>query len=69
MNKLMNIIKTRYSNAEIIDDEANCDSSVKFVKYGTVVDDIYFAIKTKNGSLEIYKNNTGLMTEVIEETN
>ena len=67
----MKIIKTQYPNAEIVKDEANCDYSVKFLKYGTAVDDIYFAIKNKNGDLEIYKNTTGLMTEIIsiEEEN
>ncbi|AKA68518.1 hypothetical protein [Clostridium scatologenes] len=66
---LMDIIKDVYTNAEVVNDEANCDYSVKFLKYGTVVDDTYFAIKTKNGDLEIYKNSTGLMIEIIKSKN
>lgn len=65
MNDLMNIIKAHYPHATIVNDEANCNNSVKFTRHGTALDNIYFAIKTKNGNLEIYKNITGLLVEII----
>ena len=65
MNELLKTIKTVYPYAEIIPDAANCNYSVKFTLHGLMIEDVYFAIKTKEG-LEIYKNKTGLMTEIIE---
>ncbi len=56
-------IKKKYELAKIIFDEANSENSVKFTKYGTVVDTVHVAIKIKD-IIEIY-DDQGIMIDLI----
>jgi hypothetical protein len=56
-------IQKKYELARIVHDEANSQNSLKFTKYGTVVDTVCVAIKIKD-IIEIY-DDQGIMIDLI----
>ncbi|MCX7883449.1 MAG: hypothetical protein N2448_00190 [Caloramator sp.] len=66
MQSLKEKIKQRYPLMKIVDDEANCDMSVKFNRYGFIDFDDWVAIRSGN-TIEIY-DQEGILREILSWT-
>jgi hypothetical protein len=63
--RLLNILAEEYPNLDYVEHEANCDTSVKFTRYGANDMDICSAIyDTKDLIIEIYNSDGELINKI-----
>lgn len=64
MLTLIERIKQRYPLMKIVEDEANCEMSIKFNRYGFIDMEDWVAIKSGD-EIEIYDKN-GILDEILK---
>ena len=63
--RLLKILSEEYPNLEYVDDEANCDNSVKFTRYGSTDMNVCVALyDTKNLVIDIYDSNGEMINQI-----
>lgn len=63
--RLLYILSEEYPNLDYVEHEANCDTSVKFTRYGSTDMDVCAAIyDTKDMIIEIYNPDGEMINEI-----